>query len=554
MRLAGWLVVLPPLVLGLVPVAMLLAGSFRDAPPGAAGHWTLANYAAVFSNPRLVRVVLNTAWVALVATTLALFAGSAMAWLVARTDIPGRRVLETLAIVPFLAPAIVTAIGWGILANPDNGLLNTAWRALTHSSTAPLNVYSYLGVAIVLAFPASGFTYLMMLGPMRNLNSSFDEAARLSGAGPLRTFRSIQLPMLWPALAPIAVLAFLRAFEAFEVPIILGTPAGVIILINYVYELLKIDTPPKYGLALALSIIVGGIAISTIALQAREADLYSTVSVGGKGNQGPKIRLGIWAGPALVLIWGYLTAAAFLPLGTIAVTAFMHFAGVFSLSALTLDNFAAIFRDAVTLRAIGNTLLLVVVCSTIAALLGALVAYVLQTKRLPLGWLIQAAILVPWSLPGLIFGLAALWTYIYIPGAYGTLGALIVAYVTIGVPIAMRSVMSVLRALGSELEESARVHGAGLATTLWRVVAPLALPGIIGAWFTLAAIFSRELSVTVMIYGFGSETVSVQLLSFWNQGQGTYVAALSVMMVLFLFGLYALQQAVVRRYRIGLQP
>lgn len=550
---AAWLVVLPSLVLGLVPVAMLIAGSFRDGPPGAAGHWTLGNYAALFSDGQLVRVIFNTAWVALVATTLAVCAGSAMAWLVARTDIPGRRLLEALGIVPFLAPAIVTAIGWGLLANPDNGLLNTAWHALTHSSSSPLNVYSYLGVAVVLAFPASGFTYLMILGPMRNLNASFEEAARLCGAGPLRAFRSIQLPMLWPALAPIVVLTFLRTFEAFEVPVILGTPARVLILINYVYELLKIDTPPKYGIALALSIVVGGIAISTLALQAREADLYSTVSVTGRGQQVARVRLGLWALPALVFFWGYLAAAALLPLGTIAVTAFMHLVGVFSASALTLDNFAGIFHDPVTMRAIANTLVLVVTCSTVSAAIGAAVAYVLHTKRLPFPWLIQAAILVPWSVPGLIFGLAALWTYIYVPGAYGTLAALIVAYITIGVPIAMRSLLNVLRQLGSELEESARVHGAGPATTLRCVVAPLALTGIIGAWFTLATIFSRELSVTVMLYGFGSETVSVQLLSYWSQGQGTYVAALSVMMVLFLFALYALQQSVVRRYRIGMQ-
>ena len=216
--LAAWLVVIPPIVLALVPLAMLLSGSLRDAPPGSSGHWTLGNYAALFTDKHILNVALNTAWVAIVATTLAIFAGCAMAWLVTRTDIPGRRLLEALAIVPFLTPGIVTAIGWGILANPDNGLLNSAFRALTHSTLAPLNIYSYLGVAFVLAFPASGFAYLMMLAPMRNLSSSFDDAARLSGAGALRTFRSIHLPLLWPALAPVTVLALLRAIEAFEVP------------------------------------------------------------------------------------------------------------------------------------------------------------------------------------------------------------------------------------------------------------------------------------------------------------------------------------------------
>ena len=135
MRLAGWLIVIPPVILALVPIAMLLAGSLRDAPPGAAGHWTFGNYAALFSSARLLAVLFNTVWVALFATVLAIAAGTAMAWVVARTDIPGRRVLEALAIVPFLTPGIVTAIGWGILANPDNGLLNTAWHTRwTHSS------------------------------------------------------------------------------------------------------------------------------------------------------------------------------------------------------------------------------------------------------------------------------------------------------------------------------------------------------------------------------------------------------------------------------------
>jgi iron(III) transport system permease protein len=336
--------------------------------------------------------------------------------------------------------------------------------------------------------------------------------------------------------------------------VILGTPAGVIVIINYVYQLLKVDTPPKYGLALALSIVIGGIAITAIAFQALDADLRSSVSITGKDQQQAPVQLGAWTVPSLILIWGYLALAALLPLGTIAVTAFMHVSGVFSATGITLDNFAGIFQDAATLRAIANTLFLVVVCSTLSAAMGAAVAYVLHTKRVPFPWLLEALILIPWALPGLIFGLAALWTYIYIPGAYGTLAGLILAYVTLGIPIAMRSLRSVLRQIGSEFEEAARAHGAGLATTLRRVVAPLVLPGAIAAWFTLAAIYSRELAATVMLYGFGSETVSVQLLSYWDQGRGTYVAALSVMLILFLFVLYSTQQVLVRRYRIGLQP
>lgn len=542
-----WAVIVPPLLLILIPTGALVIDSFRDAPPGAPGAWTVANYVTVLTSPRIWTVAGTTFWIALASTAIALTAGFYLAWLVARTDVPGRRVLAVVAIVPFLAPSLIVAIGWAIIGNPDNGVINGFYRALTHQTGAPIDVYSYWGVALVMSFPAAGFIYLMMLGPLGNSDPSLEDSARLSGASNWYVFRTIQLPLLAPAFVPFAVIAFVRAIEAFEVPQILGTPAGIYVFINYIYDALKVQTPPHYGIAIALSVLVGTVALAIVALQAQLVHARATVT--GKGFQPRRIKLRRAKAPCLILAWGYL-ALVIVPLGAIAVSSFWPFLGSFDPKAATLGNYAFIVSDATTLRALRNTVSLMFLASTVCVALGALVSYALVRKLRRARVAIEALLTIPWALPGLVLGVALLWTYINVPGLYGTYWAVFAGFVTLGIPLAMRSTGSVLAQLGSELEEASAVHGANARTTLRRIVVPLILPGLVSAWFTLATLFSRELSVSVMLYGFGSEVASVQLLSYWGQGEGTRVAALSVVLVIFVFALYAAQQRITKRLRL----
>jgi iron(III) transport system permease protein len=542
-----WAVIAPPLLLVAVPAATLVVSSFRDAPPGAAGSWTAHNYVAVLTSPRVWSVAGTTFWIALVATALALTAGFFMAWLVARTDIPGRRLLSVVAIVPFLAPSLVVAIGWAILGNPDNGIINGFYRTLAHGTGNIVDVYSYGGVALVMSFPAAGFIYLMMLGPLGNSDPSLEDSARLSGASPWYVFRTIQVPLLMPAFLPFAIIAFIRAIEAFEVPQILGTPAGIYVFINFIYDALKVQTPPHYGTAIALSTIVGTVALLIVAIAAQLQQARATVS--GKGFQPRRVKLRKAKIPCLLAAWGYL-ALLLLPLGAIVLSSFWKFLGNYDPKLATLANYRFIATDPTTQRALLNTVALMFLASTVCVAVGALVSFALL-RKIRFGRIaIDAVLLIPWAIPGLILGVALLWTYINIPGMYGTFWGVLLGFVTLGIPLAMRSTGAVLAQLGSELEEASAVHGAGAGTTLRRIVVPLIMPGLVAAWFTLATLFSRELSVAVMLYGFGSEVASVQLLSYWEQGEGTRVAALSVLLVAFVFLLYVVQQKVTRNVRI----
>ena len=542
-KLLWWAVLLPPAILILAPAAMLLISSLRDAPPGAAGTWTLGNYLTVLGSHRVWSVALTTLWIALTSTAISLSTGIFMAWLVTRTDVPGRQVLASAAVIPFLAPGLVVAIGWAILGNPDNGVLNEAVHALTHGHEAVFNVYSYGGVALVMSFPASGFIYLMMVGPLSNMDPSLEDSARLSGASRWQILRRIQVPLIMPAFFPFAVLAFIRAIEAFEVPQILGTPAGIYVFINYIYDALKVKSPPHYGEAIALSVIIGTAALVMVALQAHVQHAAATVT--GRGFQPRRNRLGRWRIPCAVIAWTYL-GLVLLPLGAIAVSSFWRYLGNFDPALFTFENYTFIAGDATTRRAVFNTIALMLIASTACVVIGSIVSFTLLRKIKTGRRSIEAIFLIPWAVPGLILGVALLWTYINVPGLYGTFTAVLLGFITLGIPLAMRSTSSVLEQISPDLEEAGMVHGGNVSATIRRIVVPLIFPSLVAAWFTLATLFSRELSVSVMLYGYGSEVTSVQLLSYWEQGHGTRVAALSVLLVVFVFGLYVAQQRLTR--------
>jgi iron(III) transport system permease protein len=188
-----------------------------------------------------------------------------------------------------------------------------------------------------------------------------------------------------------------------------------------------------------------------------------------------------------------------------------------------------------------------VACSTICIALGAVVAYAVL-RRLP-AWrsCVEGMLAIPWAMPGLVFGLAMLWSYIAVPGFYGSLLALGVAYVTFGLPLAFRSTAGVLHQIGPELEQASLVHGASAWQT-WRLTTmPLIMPGLIAGWFVLAAMFSRELAASVLLYGSGSEVISVMILGYWEQGRGNYVAVISVLLMVLLMLLYGIERLISNR-------
>jgi iron(III) transport system permease protein len=212
------LVTLLVAVLTVSPIAMLVYGSLHSTPPGESGRFSFDGYRAIFSAGNGM-VLLNTAGIALLETGLSLVLALLLAWIVARTDTPGRRTLEALITLPFFIPPVLTAAAWGMLATPRSGLINLAWTALTGSQKPLVNIYSYAGVVWHIMQYTTPFLFLMTATALRSMDPALEESSRMSGASQWTTFRRVTLALILPVTTSGIILAFVRGVEAFESPL-----------------------------------------------------------------------------------------------------------------------------------------------------------------------------------------------------------------------------------------------------------------------------------------------------------------------------------------------
>lgn len=535
--LAPWALLLLVGVLVLYPTYMLFYGSLWSARPGFPGHFTVQHYVATATSPETYRVLwtslLVVAGKTLVATAIAVY----LAWLVTRTDVPYRTLIEVVAPLPFFVPGLLTAIGWAMLANPTNGTLNQVVAGALGLEAGPFNVYSYGGIIFVMALHSAAFVYLLIVAAFRNLDASLEESARMSGAGGRTVFRAVTLPLVLPALSGAVILTFIAGLEAFETPVVLGTPARIFLFTNEIHYAMTVSVPANIGRAMTLGVWLVALTLLLVVLQWRLLGRRSYTSVTGKGYRPQVIELRAWRWPAFALFVLYALVAVALPIGQIFATSFFRVFGLLDWSMFTLDNYRQVLTDPLLGRALRNTLFLAVVGGAILVVLSGLIAYVVVRTRFAGRRLLELLSWLPWTLPGIVLSLAMLWAYIRVPGLYGTVLILLVAYVTHGIPLGTRALSGTLAQVSMDLEESARMSGASWWTTFTHILLALLRPGIVAAWLLLAALFIRTLSIPVMLMSPGNEVLSVLTLNYWDQGQGQKVAVVAMLMLLLLVGL-----------------
>src|SRR5262245_44118704 len=248
------------------PMAMLVYGSLHTTPPGEAGAFSLDGYRAMLSRANAV-VLLNTIGLSLVKTGLAMALALFLAWVVARTDTPGRDTLEILITLPFSIPPILTAMAWGMLATPKGGLINLGWTALTGSREPLVNVYSYGGVVWHMMQYSTPFLFLLIVGAFRSMDPALEESSRMSGASAWTTFRRVTLGLMLPVTTSAFILSFIRGVESFESVLIFGTPAGIEVITTEIYHLIHHTNRPDYPKEPALDLGILVLMIGMVAWQ-----------------------------------------------------------------------------------------------------------------------------------------------------------------------------------------------------------------------------------------------------------------------------------------------
>ncbi|MDR7439735.1 MAG: iron ABC transporter permease [Armatimonadota bacterium] len=540
------------------PTAFLLYGSLYSAPPGDPGSLTAQGYRALWSGENL-QILLETFGFALAGSGAGLALGLALGWVVARTDVPWATLWEAVFTLPLFIPPVLMAAAWGMLAAPRAGLLNAAFRAL-FGGEGPFNVYSVGGVVWYLVQYSTAFQLSVLTGPLRAFDATLEDAGRVCGASRWRTFWLVVLPVMYPVISNAFLYSFVRGFESFEGPLLLGLPAGIRMLATQIYEVIHQRHRPDYPLATAMGVVALLLTAPLVWLQWQMQRRGVFVSITGRGYAPKPVRLRRWRWVVFGGCLLYALLVVGLPVGQLVLGSFLRFFGLYGANAWTLQHYQRVLRDPFVLGALRNTLLLGVVGATLAMLLGAAVAYVSVRSRAA-GWVRAGVNLLSWIpllMPGVVLGVAFLWAYAFLPRSislYGTVWALLFAYVTLCLPVASRVNAGAFAQVSGELEECARVCGADGWRTFWSVVARLVWPSVAVSWILSFVLIVREVSASIMLAAPGAQVLSVSIVYLWGQGRLEEVCVVAVLVLVPIFlGRYLvgrLQRAELRRGSAG---
>lgn len=519
--------------LSVYPLAMLLYGSLHSTPPGMTGAFDLAGYREVFAVQNLVTLA-NTVGISLAKTIPSLICAVLLAWILARTDTPFARTLETLVTLPFFIPPILTAMAWGMLGNPQVGLLNQLWQWATGAETGPINVYSYGGVVWHMMQYSTPFLFLLIVDAFRAMDPSLEEAARMCGASRLRTFFTVTLQLMLPALTGAAILSFIRGIENFESPLFFGSPAGIHVITTDIYDSINQRSPPQYQFATAISFVIMALLFLIVLMQRRMLRGRRFETVTGKGYSPAVMKLGSWRWATFAFCILFFIVTVALPVGQLLLGSFFKFFGFYTWDMLTLEHYRAVFGSGAFWRGFGNTMFLGLVGATLTMLLGGAVAYISVRTKYRGRLLIDLMAWLPWMMPGIVLGVGFLWGFALLPHAipiYGTIWALLLAYISLGTPLSVRTMSSAYAQLSFDLEECSRVHGATWLQTMRRIVLVLAWPSFAVGWVLIFFGIMRELSASILLYSVGSEVLSVVLLKLWANGNAEQVSVIGLIMM-----------------------
>ncbi len=518
------------------PIVVLVRASFAEATAtGLAGGFTLANYLALFQNSALLLALWNSVLFAGGSVVMALAIGGLLAWLVERTNTPLKILAYITAIVSMGTPYVLYIIAWLFLLGRI-GPFNMAWRDLGFSGNL-IQVNSMAGMILIEGFLWSPLVFLMMSASFRSANADLEEAARMSGASVFETVWHVSLKLAKPALIALALFVFIRAVEAFEVPLLVGTPSGISVLTTEVYEKSKM-VPPDLGQSSAFSVVllvVVSVLFTFYSRLAKNADRYQSVT--GKGFRPRPFDLGSWRRVAGGFILLNFLIIIVMPIVALIWMATVPFATGFRLKVipnLTLDNFRAIAAAPHYIEYGVNTVLVSFGAATICIALTALAAWI-AARRGPGAWILDQLATFPLIFPGIVMGVAVLQIGLRLPiPIYGTLWLILLAYVIRYMPYGMRYNYSGVMQIHRELEEAAGVAGSTSLGTFRRIIAPLLRPSMIAGWIFIFLICAKELSVAVLLAGPNSKVLAVGMLDLWANGQSGELAALGLVWTLVM--------------------
>jgi iron(III) transport system permease protein len=538
-----------------VPLFLIFYQSFLSAPffmP--AKELGLDAYRFIFEDPDFRLAFRNGLILAAGLAAIAVPLGGMLAFLMIRTDLPGRGWVSPLLLVPIFVSPMVMGFGYVVSMGPV-GFYSTWVKQLL--GVLPWNIYSFTSIVVIAGLTHVPHVYLYASSALKSLGSDVEEAARVTGATPWQVMFNVSLPMIMPALAYAGVLVFFLGFEVFGLVLVLGDPEGHLVLATYLYKLTNKLGTPSYHLMAAVAVCLVMVTMPLVMLQRwllKSANKY--VSIKGKGARQKPLPLGRWKWLAWALLGAWLVFTIVLPISGIVLRSFVQYwgEGVKLADVLTLQHFRDIMEQPSLMRGILNTVLIGVVGGALAVACYTAIALAMHRKQDGVTRLLDYSVLVPRAIPGLLAGLSFLWVFLFVPSwldgflkgseneaaiwlsahlipalreLRSTIFALWLAYSVVWLAYGMRLVSTSLLQVGPELEEAGRAVGARRGQVTRDITLPLIKYGMLGGWLMVFLIFEREYSTGVYLLSPGTEVIGAMLVSLWAGGSTDLVAALS---------------------------
>lgn len=550
-RLGITLLVVGIAFLLLYPILMLIGGIFRSAPPGQGGEWTLGELKDALGEGQTYSSLKNSLIYTVGTTFFATLLGAIFAFLATRTEVRLRRLITPVMLLVLILPTLMYAISWSLLANPSVGILNEPFKWLF--GTAPLNAQSWPGLIGVQAMKLSSFAYFMLMGPFSTMNRSYEEAALTSGASRFRSVVSVDLPILTPAIAGVVIILAVFGIGAFDIPQILGSPAGIDTLATRMYQFIVGQTPPRYAAASALALFMVAALVILVVFQRFVMKGNDYVTVTGKSYRMDRWDIGHWGILATAFIVFFSLVALLLPAVQIVLTALQPTVGV--MENLSFDNFSRVLEDPRVPGAFSLTLWLGLGAGLAAMVIATIVAFVGRRQGGRVQRFLDFATIAPIVMPGVVLAVGLLWAYITFPvlkQLYGTIWLCVIGMVVVVMPVASRAAIAAISQISPELEEAAATAGSSPTGVLRRVIVPLVTGSFVSGWLVCGVIIVGVLDVPLLLLPATDPNVATLVYGTINSAGLPSLAAAMLVLLMVLILLVGLVYVLAAKFLVPL--
>lgn len=501
------------------------------------GAVNLENYHNVYSQDVNWRALTNTVKLSLAVMAASVVITFPLAWLVGRTDLPGKKVYRTLLVSSYMIPPYVGAIAWVQLLNPSVGYLNEILKFFFGLETAPFDIYTMGGLGWVLTLFYSPFAFITISRAMEKMDPTLEEAARVSGASPLRTVLDVTLPLMAPSILAGGLLVFIAAGSCFGIPAIVGMPGNIEVMttriVTYIY--MGDEAGVRDATALAASLMfLANILLFGMTYLVGQKD-YTTIS--GKSTRPNIVELGKWKWPAFSLVGAYSLISIIIPLGSIVLTSLIiSLSKPINLDNLGFDAWIPVVTSAQYLESIWNSVVYAVIAACIGTLLSIFIAYLAVKTNIKGRSFPDLLVVIGGSTPSIVIALAMIIAFSGNFGLnlYSTLWILVVAYLVKYMTMSVRTIAASLSQVHTSLEEAALNSGAGWLRVCKDIIMPLIAPSIVAGWFLIFMPSFYELTMSLLLYGSETKTIGVLLYELQTYADTQNASVLSVIILLIV--------------------